>query len=215
MKLALIIVFLISLLTFAVFYFTAEKSAAEAADMPWQVTVHDPGHSEVFGIVFNQTTLDQARQQVGKLDGIALYRDPQGRYSLEAYFGKVSLGPFSARIIANLVAAQDELEKLTEHTVKRVKTDDGSLKWTLVDQKQSEQGLRQIQALTYIPSYSGMDGAFIEQRFGQPDQRQTIDETTQLWFYPELGVRIMLDSEGKEIFEYTAPEQFTKILGAQ
>lgn len=215
MKLALIIVLVVSLLSFLVLFFTVEKPGGEAVDMPWQVTVHDAGHSEVFGIVLNQTSLQQARQQFGKLDGIALYQDQQGRYSLEAYFGKVSLGPFSARIIATLDAAQDELEKLAEHAVKRVKTDDGSLKWTLVDQKQSEQGSRRIQSLTYIPSYSGMDGAFIEQRFGQPEQRQTVDETTELWFYPQLGVRIMIDSEGKEMFEYTAPDQFTKILGAQ
>ena len=215
MKLALIIVSVVSLLSLLGFLFTVEKPSGEPVDMPWQVTVHDAGHSEVFGIVLNRTSLEQARRQFGKLDGIALYRDQQGRYSLEAYFGKVSLGSFSARIIANLAATQDELEKLTEHTVKRVKTDDGSLKWTLIDQKQSEQGLRRIQSLTYIPSYSGMDGAFIEQRFGQPEQRETVDETTQLWFYPELGVRIMIDSDGREIFEYTAPDQFTKILGGQ
>ncbi len=214
MKLALIIVLSLTLLSLILMFFTADKPLnRQAVDLPWQIKLDDPNQSEVFGIVLNKTTLEQARQRFGKLEGIALYRDPHGDYSLEAYFGKVTLGPFSARIIANLAASQEQLENLTGHTVNRVKTDDGSLKWTLTETKQAEQGLRQIQSLTYIPAYGGMDAEFIEQRFGPPSQLTTIDETTQLWFYPELGLRIMIDSEGKEMFEYTVPAQFEMILG--
>ena len=214
MKLALINVVCVTLLGLILMFFTADKPVTQqAVDLPWQITLHDPAHSEVFGVELNKTTLEQARQRFGKLEGIGLYQDPQGHYSLEAYFGKVTLGPFAARIIANLAAPQEALEELTGHTVKRVKTDDGSLRWTLTEAKQAEQALRQIQALTYIPAYSGMDGEFIEQRFGPPNQREKIDATTELWFYPELGLRIMVDSEGKEMFEYTVPAQFEMILG--
>ncbi|MDJ0833787.1 MAG: hypothetical protein QNJ69_09720 [Gammaproteobacteria bacterium] len=214
MKLALIIVASVTLLGLILMFFTADKPVTQqAVNLPWQINLDDPEHSEVFGIELNKTTLEQARQHFGKLEGIGLYRDPEGHYSLEAYFGKVTLGPFSARIIANLAAPQAALEELTGHTVKRVKTDDGSLRWTLTEQKQAEQGLRQIQSLTYIPGYSGMDADFIEQRFGLPSRRKAIDETTELWFYPELGLRVMVDSEGKEMFEYTVPAQFEMILG--
>lgn len=214
MRLALIIVFTIGLLAFVLFYFTTDRSSeVNQVDLPWQVTVHDQYHSEVFGIVLNQTTLEQARQQFGQLDGLALFQNEQGEFSLEAYFGKVSIGPFSARLIANLDAPQAVLESLTEHSVKRVTTPRGSIRWTLTPQKQIEQGLRQIRTLTYIPGYSGMDATFIEQRFGIPGRRKSVDETTELWFYPELGVRIMLDTDGKEIFEYSAPGQFASSLG--
>lgn len=209
MKLALIIVSTISLLAIVLYYSTMEKSEEGAvSDMPWQVTVHDSRHSEVFGIVLNKTTLEQARQRFDKLDGIALFQNKQGKYSLEAYFGKVSIGPFGARLIANLDAPQEVLEGLTQHTIKRIKTKDGSYKWTLTAQKQVEQGLRKIRSLTYIPDYSGIDVDFILERFGQPDRRQKVDETTEILFYSEPGVRIMVDSEGKELFEYSAPAQF-------
>ncbi|MCK4709777.1 MAG: hypothetical protein KAU21_14245, partial [Gammaproteobacteria bacterium] len=168
MKLALLIITLITILASVVFYFTTDRSLNEAADMPWHVIVHDPGHSEVFGIVLNTTTLEQARNKFGQLDGIALFLSEQGEYSLEGYFGKVTIGPFSARIIANLDASQAELESLTEHTIKRVKIDNGSLRWTLKGDKQVEQGSRTIKSLSYIPVYSGMDQSFILQRFGEP-----------------------------------------------
>lgn len=208
MKLALIIVFAVSLLAYILFYFTTDKSSDTRMNMPWQVSVHDPLHSEVFGIVLNTTTLDQARQQFGQLEGVALFLNEHNQYSLEAYFGKVKAGPFGARLIANLDAPQVELEKLTEHATNRIKTQHGSVKWTLERQKQLEQGARAIKSLTYIPDYSDLEQDFIVKQFGQPAKRQKVDETTQLWFYPETGIRIMVDSEGKEIFEYSAPAQF-------
>lgn len=213
MKLALKIIALLTVLSLLLFYSTMKKAPEEAADMPWHVTIHDARHSEVFGVVLNKTSLEQARQQFGQLDGIALFQNSEGLYNLEAYFGKLAMGPFSARLIANLDASQQELEKLAEHSVKRVKTEDGSYKWTLHDDKQMEQGVRKIKSLTYIPSYSGMDSDYLKSRFGEPAARQAVDETTELWLYPQLGVRIMLDNDGKEMFEYTSPADFKSFTG--
>lgn len=214
MKLALLIISTISLLAFALFYFTIDRSAeGTVGDMPWQITVHDSYHSEVFGVVLNKTTLEQARQQFGKLDGIALFLNDQKEYSLEAYFGKVTLGPFTARLIANLDVSQEVLEELTEHTIKRIKTKDGSFKWTLTAPKQVEQGMRQIRSLTYIPDYKGIDLQFVLDRFGLPERQEKFDETTEILFYPDTGVRIMVDSEGKDLFEYSTPAQFMQSSG--
>ena len=213
MKLALVIITVVTLLAFILFYLTTDRNMSEPAAMPWHITLHDPDHSEVFGITLNRTSLEQARKHFGQLDGIALYQNEQGEYSLEAYFGKLSIDRFSARLIANLDAPQQELEQLTEHTVKRTRTKDGSWRWTLTPEKQLEQGARTIKALSYIPDYAGMDGEFIRQRFGEPSTRETLDETSEVWFYPRLGVRIMIDSAGKELFEYMTPAQFMSNVG--
>jgi hypothetical protein len=213
MKLALRIIVIVSLVSFALFYFTMQKPSNEVLNLPWHVKVHDRQHSEVFGVILNKTTLEQARQQFGQLDGIALYQNADGIFNLEAYFGKVTMGPFSARLIANLGGSQQEMENLVEHTIKRLRVEDGDIKWTLTAQKQVEQGLRQVKSLTYIPTFSGMDSAFLEQRFGAPKSRQKIDATTELWLYPEMGLRIMLDSEGKEMFDYTSLFDFETITG--
>lgn len=209
MRLALIIVLALSLIAVVLFWLTPNKpSVQQTVAMPWQVTVHDQQHSEVFGIILNRTTLGQARELFGQLEGIALYRNEEQQFSLEAYFGKVTIGPFSARIIVTLDATQQELEQLVEHTVSRVSTEDGSLKWTLNQQTQAEQATRVVRSLIYIPSYRGMDADFIKQRFGEPSRQQQLDENGELWFYPERGVRILLDKEGNELFEYQSPVDF-------
>lgn len=208
MKLALIIIFTISLLAALLFYFTTDRPAEIQLNMPWQVIVHDAMHSEVFGIVLNKTTLDEARQMYGVPDGIALFLNDQGEYSLEAYFGKITAGPFSARMIVTMNAPQVELEQLTNHVTKRIKTQNNSIKWTLTAARQQEQGSRLIRSLTYIPDYGGMDQSFILKRFGKPKNERKLDESSDLWFYPQSGIRILVDSEGKEMFEYSAPAQF-------
>jgi hypothetical protein len=214
MRLAFIIVSLVSLLTFALFYLTTQKTAEPQLELPWQVTVHDPLHSEVFGIVLNKTNLEQGRSHFGQLDGVALYRKKDGAFSLEAYFGKVTIGPFGARMIATLDASQQELEQLLQDTVKRVPIGEGGFKWTLTQQKQSEQGLRKIKSLTFIPAYRGMDQDFIRERFGEPGRREVVEEAAELWFYPEQGVRILVDNEGNDLFEYLAPADFKLSYGA-
>jgi hypothetical protein len=214
MKLALIIVSMLTVLVLTLFYFTAQKPAEQSVELPWQVAVHDPMHSEVFGIVLNQTTLEQARVRFGQLDGIALYRKSDGDFTLEAYFGKVSIGPFGARLIATLDASQQDLEQLVQDSVKRVPTQDGGFKWTLNEQKQAEQGSREIKSLTFIPSYRGMDQDFIRSRFGEPGRRKTVDETAELWFYPDKGIRVLVDNKGNDLFEFLAPADFKISYGA-
>jgi len=207
MKLAFQIILGVCLLAFVLFYFSVDQNGEASSNLPWQITLHDQDRLEVFGIVLNQTSLQQAREQFGRLEGIALYQSEQGDYSLEAYFGKLAIGRFNARLIANLDAPQDELEALTMHAVKRVKTEEGSTRWTLNAEKQREQGLRKIRSLSYIPDYSELDAEYIRQRFGEPASYSVVNETTQLWVYPQRGVRILIDTQGRELFEYMSPAQ--------
>lgn len=213
MKLALIIVLSLSLLAIGLFYFTVDHTPETSVAMPWHVTVHDDQHSEVFEIKLNETNLEQARVRFGQLEGISLYQDKAGIFSLEAYFGNVSIGLFSARIIANLQASQAELSAMTVNAYNRVITEQGSQKWTLKDEVKRQQSLRKVKSLTYIPGYSGMDASFIAQRFGEPESREKVDETTELWLYPKLGVRVLLDSDGKEVFEYMVLADFNQKTG--
>lgn len=181
--------------------------------MPWHITVHDGNHVEVFGIVLNQTSLEQAREHFGQLEALALYQNTSGVYNLEAYFGRVEIGRFKARIIANLEASQDDLEALTMHAIKRVKTEEGSDRWTLNPDQLVGQGLRKITTLSYIPDYSGLESDFILQKFGEPASRLPVSETAQLWVYPNKGVRVLIDSQGREIFEYMSPDHFKLLEG--
>ena len=214
MKLALIIILAVSVLAFMVLFLTGPKQEPNnSLGMPWQVIVHDQQHSEVFGIILNKTPLSQAIDRFDQLESIALYKNAADQFSLEAYFGKVSFGPLNARLIANLQANQQQLVELSQQSGRRTITEDGSEKWILSSQQQQAQHERSISTLTFIPDYKGMDEQYLVQRFGQPRQRKKIDENSEYWFYPEPGVRILVDTEGREVFEYTSPAQFATLAG--
>lgn len=214
MKLAMIIIAALSAASVALFYLTIDQQApSKSVDMPWDIQVIDEQHSEVFGIVLNQTTLEQARDRFGKLEGLALFQNTQGMYTLEAYFGKVSFGPLSARLIGVLSIPDQQIDGLIETSVKRVITEDGSIRWTLAPEQQVAQADRKIRALTYIPGYSGMDQAYLEQRFGPANRLEQVDETTQIMLYPTKGLRIMVDTEGKEMFDYVPLSDFPRYTG--
>lgn len=214
MKLAMIIIAALSAVSVALFYLTIDQQTpTKSVDMPWHIQVIDEKHTQVFGIVLNQTTLEQAREHFGKLEGLALFQNGQGQYTLEAYFGKVNFGPLSARLIGVLSIPEQKIESLIETSVKRVTTDDGSIRWTLAQDQQVAQAERKIRALTYIPGYSGMDLTYLEQQFGPANKLEQVDETTQVMFYPTKGLRIMVDSEGKEMFDYVPVSDFSHFAG--
>jgi hypothetical protein len=214
MKLAMIIIAALSAVSVALFYLTIDQQApTKAVDMPWHIQVIDEQHTQVFGVVLNQTTLEQARERFGKLEGLALFQNGQGEYTLEAYFGKVSFGPLTARLIGVLSIPDEQIDGLIETSVKRVATEDGSIRWTLAQDQQVAQAGRKIRALTYIPGYSGMDQAYLEQQFGPADKFKQVDETTQIMFYPTKGLRIMVDNEGKEMFDYVPLSDFSRFEG--
>ena len=63
--------------------------------------------------------------------------------------------------------------------------------------------------ITFIPKYSGLDSDFFIQRFGEPDAWLRLNENAVQYFYPKEGLSITIDSEGKEILQYSHPRDFS------
>ncbi len=206
MKLALQIVAIVSLLAFGLYFWATDfDQRPTRVDAPWQIEIPAPDRLRVMGVTLGETSLEELRQRFGQVEGIALFRNPDGRYSLEAYIGKVNIGPLSGRWIVTLQATQPELEALSGRAVKRIKTGNDSIRWTLNKQAQAEQASRVVSTLTMIPGYGGLESAFLRSRFGEPAEVLPVDETAEQWLYPDLGLRILFDREGKELFEYMPP----------
>ena len=48
-----------------------------------------------------------------------------------------------------------------------------------------------------------------------PAAWQPVDDTRVRWFYPDKGLSLLLDSDGKDVFEYVMPRQFALPADAQ
>lgn len=176
--------------------------------LPWQVKPLDDGTSLVFDLRLGVATLDDAIRRFGEPESMALFTRSDGQRSLESYFGTVRFGPLEARVIAVLAADEDLLDALAANATGREGTRSGDSKLLLADADKARLVSQRISGLTYIPAYGGLDADFFRQRLGAPDSWRQEDEHAVSWFYPRLGLALLIDAGGKEAFEYVAPRDF-------
>jgi hypothetical protein len=48
----------------------------------------------------------------------------------------------------------------------------------------------------------------VTSRFGRPSERIRSSESVEHYLYPDRGLDVVLDSKGKELLQYVAPQQF-------
>ena len=47
--------------------------------------------------------------------------------------------------------------------------------------------------------------------FGEPDEKIQVSESAQYWLYPNRGMALFWDTDGKEIFYYVANKDFDRL----
>ena len=177
---------------------------------PWQITIQPDGKSRVFGIILNETTLIDAAALLGRDYKIGLFETSNQPMSLEAYFNEVTMGGISGKFVMTLEATQDELAELLQNAVKREVLESGAKRYTLKAETSAALAQKRITSLSYIP-YINLDEEIINKRFGEPAERIIVDQKRQHLLYPELGLDLLLDEEGKELLQYVAPAKFEQL----
>jgi hypothetical protein len=177
---------------------------------PWQVTVLPDGGSRVFGIEFDSTTLEQATDILGNRYDEGLFENSDGSLSLEVYFNEVTLGGISGKFILTLNADQGLLQSMKQRARKPKRMDSGAYRYHLSQLDRQTIGAMTISALGYIP-YVNLDKELIEHRFGTPTRSIEVDKGKQHYLYPDKGLDLLLDEDGKEFLQYVAPKYFQQL----
>jgi hypothetical protein len=176
-------------------------------DLPWQITVNADGSSRVFDIELGTATLADAIDKFGGLEGLALFEHQDGPLVLEAYFGNVQFGPLRAKVIAGLEAGPQELAEIRSQAINRDGSPSGDWKYALNDPPDRHRD-RRLTLVTYIPATRGLDTDFFRKRFGEPTAWLREAETAVSWFYPRLGLSVLIDDNAREVLEYQPPRDF-------
>ncbi len=210
MKIPLGILAIVAVMLFA-FLFLAPPPGPDAlaprSDLPWQITVNPDGGSRVFDLELGSATLGDAMDKFGRLEGLALFEPEAGPLVLEGYFGTVQLGPLRAKLIVGLEAKAEELAALREGAAKREGSPSGDWKYT-VNEPPRRHADRRLSVITYIPGTRGLDAEFFRSRFGEPAAWLRESEQAVTWFYPELGLSVVIDDAAHEVLEYQPPRDF-------
>ncbi|MGB5201097.1 MAG: hypothetical protein WBN68_00875 [Sedimenticolaceae bacterium] len=216
MKIPLAILALVAIILFGFVVFgpaPGPDALQRRTDLPWQITVSPDGGSQVFGLALGSATLADAMVKFGGLEGLAVFEPTTGPMSLEAYFGNVQHGPLKAKVIVALDAGNDELVAIRERSRRREGSPSGDWKYRLSDAPK-DHATRRIKALTYLPGTRALDKEFFRSRFGEPAATLQESEQAVSWFYPSLGLSVLIDDNAGEVLEYQAPRDFVMPGGA-
>lgn len=184
-----------------------QQGAVPAQVYPWQIEIQPDGRSRVFGITLEQTRLDAAAKTLNRGYDLGLFETPGQPLTLEAFFSEVTLGGLSGKIILTLAASQAELQAMRDRAIKRKILESGDRRYVMAAPDKAAAGSRVVQALSYIP-YVDLDPDIIQARFGTPAERIRVDKTHEHWLYPDKGLDLLLDADGKELLQYVVPVRF-------
>lgn len=179
-------------------------------NLPWQINITETGHSNVFGITLNQTSMRDAFQKLEVFPETALFAHKSGRKSLEAYISSVSMSGLTAKVILEYDVNEDDLQRYIEGSVDREGMPSGAFKYKLNEEDLLQAMQAPVRSISYIP-YAQFDEDIIMQRFGLADETVKINEESSILLFPSLGLSIAYNLEGKEILQYVTPANFDRL----
>jgi hypothetical protein len=178
--------------------------------LPWQIEVLPNGTSRVFDLELGRSTLADAKARFGEGE-IALVAAPGEAESLEFYFDNVMLGnAILGKMVVTAELSQETIAEMRKRTVRTEYMQSTTKKSVLDDVDLPIAYAAPISGLAFVPSVN-LDEVMIIQRFGKPTERAKSGETLEHFLYPDKGLDVRLDSEGKEVLQYVAPRNFSRL----
>jgi len=206
-----LIVLLFSIAAVLIGIYVIPGKQAQTAHFPWQIETLPDGSSRVFGLTLGHTTLSEAEQALGEPAEVSLFVPAQGPRVVEAYFDNVDISGLRARIVVVMEIAEEEVAAMYNRGARVANMGGGQRKVTLSDEDMAQLKLRPVGSLTYIPRIN-LDAELIARRFGEPAERIAEPEgKVEHWLYPEKGLDIALNPEGKEVLQYVLPARFDAV----
>lgn len=173
--------------------------------MPWEIDILDNGNTRVFGVTLNKTSVQEANQIFANFADTRLLINHQKTdtpdFKLIACYDELTIGGLIAEMHLSYQLDQATLRQLYQSSTQE---NPDSPKGFITLNKHDEMKFLNtpVSNITYIPSIDYGEEV-LRQRFGQAAEETTISKTTQRWFYPELGLTILLHQDQPDEFIYS------------
>ncbi len=192
-----------ALLAFAfIFLFTRDIEMPQNQAMPWQSYVNEQNQTVVFDLTMERSRLIDAARQFGTEVDAALFENENVTPELEVYFSSTKVGGISAKIILNLILDDQAILMLRENIDESMLMPSGVKKTMFTAKGELSMSQLVIKSLTFVPR-ADLEQEVIRDLFGKPDRIELANEGVSYWYYPNKGLRIIVDEEQKEILEFS------------
>lgn len=181
------------------------------ANLPWQIEVDGQGGSRVFGVRPGTQTLGEVRAVLGgEAPEVAIIATPNEVGTLEAYYTELPLGFVLAKVILTVDTTPEMITAMRERAPKGQYMESATRKIFLHPDDKLAADALPVRAISVIPKAS-LDEATVIQRFGAPGARVPIGDKRVHLLYPEKGLDVVVDADGKELLQYVAPRDFERL----
>ena len=180
------------------------------ANLPWQIELDAQGGSSVFGLRPGVSTLGEVRQKFGSEMDVAIIAEPDEVGTLEGYYSQVALGFVLAKVIVTVDAKNEAISEMRDRALRANHMESTTRKITLHPDDLAAIEKLPVKAISVIPTVN-LDEATVIKRFGPPGERLVISEKRVHLLYPEKGLDVVVDSDGKELLQYVAPRNFAML----
>ena len=180
-----------------------QNDSKPVTGFPWQIERLSNGTTRVFGIVPGQTTLGEAMAQLGGDNELAIIASPGETGSLEVYYGHYTAGLIEGKLILVADIAPDTLASMQ----RRARRQAGTHRLLLDDGDLPTARRAGVRAITFMPTFD-LDEAVTRARFGTPAEVLPVSAQEQHLLYPELGLDLVLNADGKDVLQYLSPGDF-------
>lgn len=177
------------------------------SNLPWQIELDGQGGSRVFGLKPGVSTLGDVRQQLGGEIEVAIIAEPGEVGTLEGYYSQVALGFVLAKVIATVDGKNEAISAMRDRAIKAKHMESTTRRITLHPDDLAAADSLPIKAISVIPTVN-LDEATVVQRFGPPGERLVVSEKRVHLLYPDKGLDVVVDTDGKELLQYVAPRNF-------
>jgi hypothetical protein len=205
-----VIVLLLLVLPFLFPSSGSKQGDASLLPAPWQIEAQSDGTTRAFGLTLGRSTLEEARSLIGADPQVALIVAPGESGSVEAYFDSVQTGPVTGKMVLTLVSTAEQRAQMLKRARKADYMESTTRRVELGDEDLALAQKAAIEALVFIPA-ANLDEQIVLQRFGQPAERIRSGEHREHFLYPDKGLDLQLDAKGKEVLQYVAPRDFSRL----
>ncbi len=178
--------------------------------LPWQIEPQAGGTARVFGLILGESTLADARERLGTDMDIALIAAPKEPGTIEAYYGQITAGVITGRMVLAATLDPATIARMRERAPSADYMESSTRKFTLHPDDLPAAFSARIATITFLPS-ARIDEEIARTRFGAPAERVRMSEQVEHLLYPELGLDIVINDQGKDVLQYVAAREFARL----
>ena len=168
------------------------------------------GTSRVFGITLGESTLADVREQLGDDMQVAIIVAAPDDRGLEMFYSRFTAGVFSGQLIVSADITPTSLEQLLDRAVKAEYLESGARKFHLASNDLPVALQAAVKSITFIPGIN-LDEQTALRHFGTAAEIIRRDDRVTHLLYPDKGLDLTIDKDGKDILQYVPPGEFADL----